>query len=103
VVNADVNGAPNIHIQRGTIGDLKFSQSFDIVLANINKNVLLDEMEQYAWHLVPGGLLLISGFYVKDIPDLLAAAEKFGFSKVSQSDMETWAAVLLKKAEMPVA
>jgi ribosomal protein L11 methyltransferase len=101
--NAEVNGAPNIHIQRGTISELMFSQSFDIVLANINKNVLLDEMEQYAWHLVSGGLLLISGFYVKDVPDLLAAAERFGFSEVSRSDMETWAAVLLKKAEVPVA
>lgn len=101
--NAEVNGAPNIHIQRGTIGDLKFSQSFDIVLANINKNVLLDEMEQYAWHLVPGGLLLISGFYVKDIPDLLATAGRFGFSEVSRSELETWAAVSLKKAEVPEA
>jgi len=95
--NAEVNDAPNIHIQQGTIGDLKFSDSFDIVLANINKNVLIAEMEQYAWHLVPGGLLLISGFYEKDIPDLLAAANKSGFQEMSRSELETWAAILLNK------
>jgi ribosomal protein L11 methyltransferase len=95
--NADVNDAPNIHIQRGAIADLKFSASFDIVLANINKNVLIAEMEQYAAHLVRGGLLLISGFYEKDIPDLVAVANKIGFTEVSRSAMETWAAVLLKR------
>jgi len=95
--NAEVNDASNIHIQRGNIGDLKFSESFDIVLANINKNVLMAEMEQYAWHLVPGGLLLISGFYDKDIPDLVDVTKRFGFSEVSRSDMETWAAMLLAK------
>ncbi len=95
--NADVNRAPNIRIQQGSISDLKFSENFDIVLANINKNVLIAEMEQYAWHLVPGGLLLISGFYTKDIPDLLVTAGTVGFTEVSRSEMETWAAVLLRK------
>lgn len=95
--NAEVNGTPNINIQQGTIGDMNFSDRFDIVLANINKNVLLAEMEQYAKSLVSGGLLLISGFYVSDIPDLLATAGKFGFAEVRRSDLETWAAVLLQK------
>ena len=95
--NAEVNDAPNIRIQQGTIADMRFSESFDIVLANINKNVLLAEVEQYASHLVPGGLLLISGFFMKDIPDLVLAAGKVGFTEVSRSDMEMWAAVLLKK------
>ncbi|MEJ0031298.1 MAG: 50S ribosomal protein L11 methyltransferase [Bacteroidota bacterium] len=57
-----MNDTLNVQIQRGTISELKFSESFDIVLANINKNVLMAEMKQYAWHLVPGGVLLISGF-----------------------------------------
>jgi ribosomal protein L11 methyltransferase len=95
--NVDVNGASNIHLQRGAISDLTFSTPFDIVLANINKNVLLAEMEKYASHLVSNGCLLISGFYEKDIPDLLATAERFGFSELRRSEMEGWAAVLLKK------
>ncbi len=95
--NAEVNDALNIHIQRGTIGDMKFSESFDIVLANINKNVLIAEMEQYAWHLVQGGMLLISGFYTKDVDDLIDVAGKFGLREISRSERETWAAVLLTK------
>ena len=96
--NAEVNGTPNIRIQQGTIADMDFKERFfDIVLANINKNVLLAEMNQYAEHLVPQGFLLISGFYMKDIPDLLATANGVGFKEVSRSDMETWAAVLLQK------
>jgi len=95
--NAEVNNTPNIHIQQGSIGDLKFSGSFDIVLANINKNVLIAEMQQYSAHLEPGGHLLISGFYTKDIPDLVSTAGKNGLTEVSRSEMETWAAVLLRR------
>jgi len=95
--NAEVNGASNIHIQKGTIADMNFPGSFDIVLANINKNVLMVEMKEYARHLVAGGLLLISGFYEKDIPDLIAAANGVGFKEITRSNMETWAAMLLRK------
>lgn len=95
--NAEVNKTPNIHIQQGSISDLKFSESFDIVLANINKNVLIAEMEQYSWHLKPGGHLLLSGFYTKDIPDLIPVASKHGLTEMRRSDMETWACVLLVK------
>jgi ribosomal protein L11 methyltransferase len=96
--NVEVNNTPNIRIQQGSIGDLKFSTaSFDIVLANINKNVLIAEMEQYSWHLKPGGHLLISGFYEKDITDLIPVAKTYGMHEVRRSDMETWACVLLQK------
>jgi ribosomal protein L11 methyltransferase len=95
--NAEVNHASNIHIQRGTIADMKFSENFDIVLANINKNVLIAEMEQYAWHLVSGGMLLISGFYENDIPDLVDTAKKYGLREISRSEKETWAAIILQK------
>lgn len=95
--NAEVNGVSNVHIQRGTIADMKFSEPFDIILANINKNVLIAEMEQYANQLVRGGVLLISGFYENDIPDLLEVASGAGFSERLRSARETWASLLLAK------
>jgi len=95
--NAEVNGVSNISIQQGTINDMTFTKPFDIVLANINKNVLLAEMDKYVKHLVPGGLLLISGFYTQDIDDLMVTAVTVGFSEVSRSEKETWASVLLMK------
>lgn len=96
--NAEVNGVTNINIQQGTINDMKFTKPFDIVLANINKNVLMAEMDKYAKHLVTGGLLLLSGFYVDDIPDLVETASRNGLKKMTQGDMETWATLLLQKS-----
>ena len=95
--NVEVNGVSNIHIQQGAISDLKLSSDFDIILANINKNVLIEEMERYASHLVIGGMLLMSGFYEKDIPDLLAVAGRIGFNEIARSERETWASLLLTK------
>jgi ribosomal protein L11 methyltransferase len=94
--NAEVNHA-KIHIQQGKLSDLTFDKPFDIILANINKNVLLAEMELYAKRLVPSGALLLSGFYTKDIDDLLAKAAPLGFEEQHRDERETWAALLLKK------
>lgn len=94
--NADVNGCNNISIRQGKISDLTFEGNFDIILANINKNILLVEMAQYTAYLNPGGLLLLSGFYEKDIPDLLAEANRYQLKQVHSDERENWAALLLK-------
>jgi ribosomal protein L11 methyltransferase len=95
--NAEVNNCENIRIRQGKISELKFDEPFDIILANINKNILLLEMPYYFTYLKPGALLLLSGFYEHDIPDLLARAEKEGLSKVKQVVHETWATLLLQR------
>lgn len=95
--NIEVNQCPNITIRQGKISELTFENNFDIILANINKNILLVEMHQYAAYLNTGGLLLLSGFYEKDIPDLLEEAHRYGLHQVSTDVRENWAALLLKK------
>lgn len=95
--NAEVNHCSNITIRQGKISDLTFEEDFDIILANINKNILLHEMHQYAAYLKPGGLLLLSGFYEKDIPDLLQSATQYNFQQVISHGRESWASLLLKK------
>lgn len=95
--NIENNRCANIHLQQGKISDLKFSGAFDIILANINKNVLLAEIETYADYLRPSGQLLLSGFYTSDIDDLLKQASKFGFKEVRRDEKETWATLLLQK------
>ena len=95
--NAEINQCTNINIRQGTIRDFTWTTPFDIVLANINKNVLLDEMKLYAQNLKKEGLLLLSGFYEQDIPDLVHTAGKFGLQPERQDERETWAALLLKK------
>jgi ribosomal protein L11 methyltransferase len=95
--NIQNNHCQNIHIDQGKIDDMKFAGKFDLILANINKNILLSEMKSYANYLVAGGQLLISGFYTHDIGDLLNEANKHQLTEVSRKDRETWAAVLLER------
>jgi ribosomal protein L11 methyltransferase len=95
--NIENNHCPNIQIHQGKIDDMKFKGKFDIVLANINKNVLLAEMKTYSSYLENNGQLLLSGFYTKDVNDLLEEARKHGLAEVNRDERESWAALLLKK------
>lgn len=95
--NAANNNCNNIHIQLGKINEVTLTGTFDIILANINKNILLAEIQQYASYLKPAGQLLLSGFYVKDIPDLKVEAAKYGLTEVLNQERETWACLLLRK------
>lgn len=95
--NATLNQCTNIRIRKGTINDFVWTAPFDIILANINKNVLLSEMKSYARNLVPGGVLLLSGFYETDIPDLVIEARHYHLHQTKQDEREQWAAVQLVK------
>ena len=95
--NIDNNSCANINLRQGTIADMKFDGAFDVILANINKNVLLAEMNLYASYLSIGGKLLLSGFYTHDVADLKAEASKHGFSALWADERETWAALCLNK------
>lgn len=95
--NIKQNKCRNIRIQQGTIRDFTWDDTFDIILANINKNILLDELPVYARWLRPGGTLLMSGFYEHDVKDLFAAAAPLGLKPGLQDVRETWASALLKK------
>jgi ribosomal protein L11 methyltransferase len=95
--NAEINKCRNINIRLGKISDFKFENNFDIILANINKNILLAEMSNYSNELVDGGYLLLSGFYENDIDDLKIEALKFKLHEVHQDSRESWACLLLQK------
>ena len=95
--NIENNQCRGIHLQQSKISDLKFEGTFDIILANINKNVLLAELSAYSDYLNPSGQLLLSGFYTSDIDDLIKEASQFHFKEVRRDEKETWAALLLQK------
>ncbi len=95
--NVQLNGCANIVIRQGKISDLTFESGFDIILANINKNILLSELHQYAAYLNQKGLLVLSGFYEKDIPDLLTEANRYSLVQVHSDEREGWASLLLRK------
>ena len=93
--NIEVNRCTNIFHYQGKLGDLNLEGPFDIILANINKNILLDEIHLYKQFLGPEGLLVLSGFYVTDIPDLLEEAAKHGLSELRRDEREGWACLVL--------
>ncbi len=95
--NAAVNNCTNIRIRQGRIEELDVEGQFDIVLANINKNVLMAEARIYQRYLVSGGLMLLSGFYTEDIPDLLSELAPYGLSEAGRDERENWASLLLRK------
>ncbi len=94
--NFDLNGLIT-RMGLGTIREVKPQGEFDIVLANINKNILLDEMAIYADLLKEKGFLLLSGFYTQDIEDLNDCAKPLGLELISQQSKDNWAALILKK------
>ena len=93
--NISINQRTNIRIQQGKISEVELNGKFDIILANINKNILLDELNTYASFLNPGGLILLSGFLTLDIPDLLAKASVYNLREISRDERETWATLLI--------
>ncbi len=94
--NIEVNNSKNVNIQQGMISELSFEDNFDIILANINKNILLQELPQYVSYLNPNGLILLSGFYERDIPDLMTRAHQYKLKHVTSDVRDNWASLLLQ-------
>lgn len=95
--NIELNSCHNIEILKGTIKELSLDRDFDIILANINKNVLLEEIPAYKGHLNSAGHLLLSGFYTEDIQDIDKVAAANGFNKINEDSRDRWACLLYKK------
>lgn len=93
--NAAANGV-EISLKLGDASTL--GGTFDVIIANINRNILLADMDKYAAVLNPGGTLLLSGFYEADEPALVAKANTLGMSLKSKKNREQWAALQLEKA-----
>ena len=70
---------------------------FDLILANINRNILLADMAAYASVLAPNGTLLLSGFYQSDIPVLQAHAESLGLTLQETQVRDNWTALRLER------
>ncbi len=91
--NAAHNHCQNIHIQQGD-SQLLAPKHYDVIVANINRNVLLKDMVVYAQSLKPSGILLLSGFFESDIPSLKDEAEQQSMSFIHQVVKNDW--ILLK-------
>ncbi len=96
---ADENCRENIaqnsvaHLIEPMLGDASLleGRSYDFVLANINRNILLSDMHRYIATLQKGGHLLMSGFFTEDIAPLRAKAEELGVQFVQSCERDNWA------------
>ena len=93
--NVQVNDTPVVSLQQGKISEVQINGKFEIILANINKNVLLSELGTYVNYMSDDSVILLSGFYTHDIPDLLNEGALHGLREVSRDEKETWASLLL--------
>lgn len=79
------------------ISDLH-EQSFDIVLANINRNVILNDIDKYSSVLKTGGRMLLSGFYLNEVEMIETVAEKYSLKKAYVKEDNNWAMLVLVKS-----
>ena len=91
--NIELNGINNITVEWGDANLLKGREPFDVIIANINRNILLADMAQYAACMHTGSELFMSGFYVEDIPVIQKKAESLGMEFIHHREKNNWAAV----------
>ena len=93
--NARLNEV-NIHVWEGDANILShISGYFDLVLANINRNILLADMESFASVMLPNSILVLSGFYEEDAPLLLEKAVSLGLYEAKRKTDSNWCCLVL--------
>lgn len=95
--NAALNGVENMSVMLGDASVLdNVEDRFDIVIANINRNILIADMPAFRAHMKEGAQLILSGFYEADMPMIEAAAKEHGLSLCDVVTDEEWACALFK-------
>ncbi len=94
--NVEQNKCSNIVLKQGDAGALG-NAVFDILLANINRNVLLESMFRFSQLLIPGGVLVLSGIMLQDRETIVVAAENAGFENKDQFRENDWCALVFHR------
>lgn len=92
VENSAVNDVHNVTARCGTLNDVQ-GHDFDGILANINRNVILDSLPRLAQLTRPGGWLLVSGILAEDETIVVETAQQAGFEKKKQTQRGNWLCV----------
>jgi ribosomal protein L11 methyltransferase len=97
IENATLNQCEEIIFVEGTIVNESLKK-YDVLLANINRNILLAEMQEYSDRILSGGILLLSGFYTEDVPMIVTSALENGLVFMSQLEKNRWTCLKFKKS-----
>jgi ribosomal protein L11 methyltransferase len=90
--NAELNLCQHITVRQGTIEN-EPPMLYDIILANINRNILLRDIHLYINYLEPNGELVVSGFYTFDQADIEVKFAEFGLQKITEKSQNNWASL----------
>ena len=89
IENAERNNCVEITVYEGDAALLK-DKKYDLIIANINRNILLNDMQSYVDCLNPNGILLLSGFYTEDIPFIEESCAHKGLKFVKKFERNNW-------------
>lgn len=95
--NTKLNNIANVQVKIGD-ASLLGNETFDVIIANINRNILMNDMHRYVKVLNPNGVLYMSGFYTEDIPVLEAEAKKHNLVLKHTANRDNWAGVMFEFA-----
>jgi len=87
--NVQQNDCSFITIKEGDVS-LIAGEQYNLILANINRNILLSDIPAYTQALLPQGLLLVSGFYVEDLPTIKEKCQEVGLTYLSHIERNRW-------------
>ncbi|NND62286.1 MAG: 50S ribosomal protein L11 methyltransferase, partial [Flavobacteriaceae bacterium] len=93
------NNCSNIRVMLGDAMVLPSEETYDTIIANINRNILLAHMPAYEQSLKKGGTLFLSGFYQTDLPMITKACKEVGLSRVDTMERNKWIAAQFGKSE----
>jgi len=96
IENAARNNCSNIAVYEGE-ASLLLNKKYDVIIANINRNILLNDMKTYMNCLNDEGIILLSGFYYEDIPIIDAEVSKYQFKISEIIERNNWVALKYKK------
>lgn len=92
IENAARNNCNQISVFQGDASLLE-GKNYDLIIANINRNILLEDMDAYRNCLNAGGILLLSGFYTEDIPAIDARCTALGMTLLKKHQRNNWVAL----------
>ncbi|RHR39572.1 50S ribosomal protein L11 methyltransferase [Parabacteroides sp. AF18-52] len=95
--NIRLNNTKDIQVVLGGAEQIPAFGQFDIVFANINRNILLNDIRHYTSCMKPGALLFMSGFYTQDIPAIEEECKRNDLNFISHTEKNNWVAVKTQK------
>jgi ribosomal protein L11 methyltransferase len=90
IENAERNNCKHISVYEGDASWLNDGQKYDVFIANINRNILLNDMATYVNCMNENSVLLLSGFYTEDFEAINACCEKLGLTFESKKERNNW-------------